>query len=235
MTTIAQLDERFYRDHVDEHARFDRAVRRHLRPDHVVLDAGAGRGKKAYARDYKEKAGLVIGLDRDPAIAENTLLHHAVVGDLARLPFSDGTFNLVLAKYVLEHLEEPHQALAEIRRVTNPGGFLVFHTPNRFHYVPLIARLTPHRFHIWFRRMRWDGKGHAFETFYRANDRRTLQNLARHTGFRILELELFEPKPAYLFFHPLAYRLGISYERLVHRFDRLKDLRGNLIGVLQAV
>lgn len=233
MPTIPQLDQRFYRDHVDEHARFDRTVRRYLRPDQVVLDAGAGQGK-AFTHDYKHNARVVVGLDRDPHIGENPLLHHAVLGDLARSPFPEATFDLVLAKYVFEHLDRPQDVLTELRRVLKRGGHLVFHTPNRFHYVALAARLTPHRFHVWFNQKR-GGEGHAFETFYRANDRRTLQNLARRTGFRPVELEHFEPKPAYLFFHPLAYRLGISYERLVHRFDRLKGVRANLIGVLQAV
>jgi ubiquinone/menaquinone biosynthesis C-methylase UbiE len=233
MATIAELDERFYRDYVDEHARFDRAVRRHLRDDHVVLDAGAGRGK-AFSHDYKDHARLVVGIDRDAGIRENRLVDRALSGDLARLPFPDSTFHLVLAKYVFEHLEQPKQVLTEMRRVLQPGGYLVFHTPNRFHYVPIAAKLTPHRFHVWFNRKR-GAPDHAFETFYRANDRGSLNRLARSTGFRILELELFEPKPAYLFFHPLAYRLGISYERFVGRFDRLKDLRANLIGVLQAV
>jgi SAM-dependent methyltransferase len=232
VTTTIQLDEKFFKDHIDEHARFDLAVRRHLQPDHVVLDAGAGRGT-SFAHAYKEIAEVVVGLDRDPGIKENPLLHHAVRGDLARLPFGDATFHLVLAKYVFEHLELPHRAFAELRRVMKPGGFLVFHTPNRFHYFALVAKLTPHRFHGWFRQ-RMGAEAHDFDTFYRANDRRILQSLAHGTGFRILELELFEPKPWYLSFHPFAYRLGIAYERLVDRFDHLEGLRANFIGVLQA-
>lgn len=232
MTTIAELDREFYRDFVDEHARFDRAVRRYLESQHLLLDAGAGRGS-AFHHDYKRHSRLVVGIDLDAGIRENTLLDHAVLGDLARLPFADSTFDLVAAKYVFEHLERPEEVFSELRRILKGGGHLVFHTPNRFHYVPLAAKLTPHRFHVWFNRQR-GVQEHAFETFYRANDRRSLTRIAASTGFRIQELELFEPKPAYLAFHPLAYRAGISYQRLVRRFDRLKDLRANLIGVLQA-
>jgi hypothetical protein len=36
-------------------------------------------------------------------------------------------------------------------------------------------------------------------------------------------------------FHPLAYRAGIGYERLVNRFDLLQGLRSNIIGVFEAV
>ncbi len=70
---------------------------------------------------------------------------------------------------------------------------------------------------------------------YRANNRFVLARLARRAGFRVARLELFEPKPAYLFFHPLAYRAGIAYERLVSRHEALRDLRANLIGAFEAI
>ncbi len=70
---------------------------------------------------------------------------------------------------------------------------------------------------------------------YRANDRFVLARLARRAGFRVARLELFEPKPAYLFFNPLAYRAGIAYERLVSRHEALRDLRANLIGAFEAI
>jgi hypothetical protein len=52
MTTIAELDRRYDQDLVDEHVRFDGMIRRHLQPDAVVLDAGAGRGLR-FPHAYK--------------------------------------------------------------------------------------------------------------------------------------------------------------------------------------
>jgi SAM-dependent methyltransferase len=234
VATIAELDARYYPDFVDEHARFDALVRRYLRPGDAVLDAGAGHGR-AFAYDYARIA-LVIGTDVDPEIRENPNVDAACRSDLARLPFVDGAFDLVLAKYVFEHLERPLPVLRELRRVLKPGRSLVFHTPNRFHYVAMAATLTPTGFHRWYNRRRSGGQEFAAHpTSYRANDRRAIARLAALAGFRVADLELFEPKPAYLFFHPLAYRAGIAYERLVSRSERLSDLRANLIGSLLAV
>jgi SAM-dependent methyltransferase len=234
MPTIEELDARFFPGFVGEHTRFDALVRRRLRAGHRVLDAGAGHGR-AFAHDYRQTASLVVGADLEQAVGDNPNLDAACRADLSRLPFADGTFDVVVAKYVFEHLARPGPVLRELRRVMRPSGSLVFHTPNRFHYVALAASLTPTRFHRWFKRRRAGGREpDAHPTFYRANDRRTIGRLAAASGFRVAELELFEPKPTYLFFHPLAYRAGIAYARLVSRTDRFRDLRANLMGVLQA-
>ena len=42
MATVEDLERRFYPDYVDEHSRFDALIRRYLRPEMAVLDAGAG-------------------------------------------------------------------------------------------------------------------------------------------------------------------------------------------------
>jgi SAM-dependent methyltransferase len=135
---------------------------------------------------------------------------------------------------VLEHVEDPVSVFEELRRVLRPTGHLIFRVPSRFHYVSVAARLTPLRFHRWFNAQRGFG-AENFPTFYRINDRSALRNLAGATGYVIRDLDLFEIKPSYLVFHPLAYRVGIGYERLVNRFDLLQGLRSNIIGVFEAV
>ena len=45
-------------------------------------------------------------------------------------PFPDGVFNLVIAKHVVEHLNNPERAIAEMSRVLRVGGLLILVTPN---------------------------------------------------------------------------------------------------------
>lgn len=234
MATIEHLDRRFYPGYVDEHVRFDAAIRRYLRPDAAVLDAGAGRGVM-YPYDYRAHVARMAGADTDPAIAENANLTDAAVADLASLPYEDASFDLVFSKYVFEHLERPVAVMRELRRVLKPGGHLLVHTPNRWHYVAMFATLTPTRFHVWFNERRGRVEADTFPTRYRANDRRTLERLAAASRFRLVELDLFETKPDYLYFHPWAYRAGITYERIVNRFDGLAPMRVQLIADLEAI
>jgi hypothetical protein len=59
---------------------------------------------------------------------------------------------------------------------------------------------------------------------------KTMRALAAESGFRVHSLELLETKPTYLALHPLAYRAGIAYERLVNRFEALARVPGEPVG-----
>jgi SAM-dependent methyltransferase len=230
---IRRLERRYYPGYVDEHVLFDEMIMRYFRPGNAVLDAGAGRGLR-YDFTCRTQASRFAGVDLNPAVRENPLLTDAAVADLAALPYDDSSFDLVISKYVFEHLDRPADVMSELRRVSRPGAHLVVHTPNRWHYVALSAHLTPTRFHRWFNEQRARSSEDTFPTRYRANDRRTLMRLARRTGYRIVELRSLETKPDYLFFHPLAYRAGVVYQRTVDRWPWLAGLRVQLMIAMRA-
>jgi uncharacterized protein YbaR (Trm112 family) len=52
-----------------------------------------------------------------------------VVGDAHRLPFQDASLDGVISTALLEHVEQPEAILAEMRRVTRPGGFVYVEVP----------------------------------------------------------------------------------------------------------
>jgi SAM-dependent methyltransferase len=52
-----------------------------------------------------------------------------VQAQVSRLPFADHTFDLVCALDIIEHVDDDGGALAEISRVTRPGGTVLISTP----------------------------------------------------------------------------------------------------------
>ena len=104
-----------------------------LRPDARILDVGCGPGTITADLAARVPSGEVVGID---AVAD--VLHGArqeaerrgqanvrfETGDVYQLAFSDGSFDVVHAHQVLQHLSDPVAALAEMRRVCRPGGLV---------------------------------------------------------------------------------------------------------------
>ena len=198
----------------------------------IVLDLGAGAGIIEFL-NLKGHAAKVCGVDLDSRVLQNIYLDEAKVSDGERLPYQDGEFDLVFADNVLEHLEFPVKVFNEVKRVLKPGGVFVFKTPNKTHYVPLIARLTPHSFHQFVNRIRGRQAEDTFPTFYRANCRADVRKIADQSDLKIIRLTLTEGRPEYLRISVLTYLLGIAYERLVNSTNLLSFGRVLMIGVLE--
>lgn len=49
--------------------------------------------------------------------------------DIHNIPFSENTFDVVLCNHVLEHVQNDHKAMSEIRRVLKHGGFAILQVP----------------------------------------------------------------------------------------------------------
>ena len=108
--------------------------------------------------NFRGQVAKVCGVDLDPRVMINPMLDEARVADGARIPYADGQFDLVFADNVMEHLEGPTAVLREVWRVLKSGGFLLFKTPNKWHYMPTIAWVTHYEFHRFVTRLRGMGR-----------------------------------------------------------------------------
>ena len=228
---VARARAHYYGDYEDEIAHFLRMIMRHSKPDWVVVDLGCGRATSV--TPWREFCRRLIGIDISPRIRENSWVGYRVRGDLYQLPLVGNSVDLVIMRYVMEHLERPVDALREAALVLCPGGKLVLLTPNRYHYVCMVARLTPHWFHRWFLARHGRFEGDVSPTRYRANTPRHLREVASRAGFRITELELYEAQPGYLGWFWPAFMLGVAYERLVNRFECLAGLRVSMLATFE--
>jgi SAM-dependent methyltransferase len=208
--------------------RFQEAIDGCVPAGSVLLDAGCGRGRTFLYR-RRLPSVRVVGLDMSPYARDNPNLDSQVQGNVEALPFPDASFDAVLGTHVAEHLAHPEAAFSEMARVLRPGGRLLLLTPNRRHYVPLLARSLPLGLHAAVSRRRGLGEHDVFPTLYRANTAADLRRLASGAGLCVERLEAFETEPEYLAFHPLAYAAGVLYERVVNRYRALAPLRVNLL------
>jgi SAM-dependent methyltransferase len=186
-----------------------------------VLNVGAGPTPEPALRRLRGEVGHLVGVDVDPVVMTNEDLDEAHVSDGVSLPFSDGEFDFAYSDWTVEHVEKPVPFLREVRRVLKPGGEFFFRTTNRGHYVTTVAAHTPHWFHrLVANRVRDLTKDdhEPWPTYYKMNSPSTVRRHMQAAGFDEIEVELVEPYPVYLVFNPVAFRIGIAYERLVNRW-----------------
>lgn len=106
-----------------EQAAFDAVAE--LEPKRI-LDVGCGLGELG-ERFARELGAEVSAIDISPRMVELARARgvDAQVGDVERLPYEDDSFDCVFAGWVLYHVPNLGQALAECARVLAPGGTLV--------------------------------------------------------------------------------------------------------------
>ncbi len=176
----------FPTSHTEVEAEFVSAA---LPANAVVLDAGCGR--RSRLGEYRDRIGRLVGVDLDAnAGAENSSLDQFVRADLGRrLPFEDGSFDVVYANFVVEHLEDPPATFAEWRRVLRPDGSLILLTSNVANPYLAVARFSPERARAFLKHR---GPGVAAEdvipTHYRANKPRVLESLLAAAGFESISV-----------------------------------------------
>jgi ubiquinone/menaquinone biosynthesis C-methylase UbiE len=133
---MTRIEKRFVNDIGHSRSVADAAVGRLRRvpvqPGWSYLDVGCGNGAAALL--VAERFGVrVVGVDVDP---QQIALARAAAGDRADvefmtadatcLPFEDGRFDIVATNKTTHHVPKWSSALAEMRRVLKPHGYLVY-------------------------------------------------------------------------------------------------------------
>jgi len=111
----------------------------------TVLDIGTGPGQIVLKLATHLPGWMIVAVDRAPNMIREALAARQaaaasvsaeqrenpaarvefLVADANRLPFADGTFDLVLCNSVLHHFENPARVLAEIARVAGPDAAIL--------------------------------------------------------------------------------------------------------------
>ncbi|HEY1408444.1 MAG TPA: class I SAM-dependent methyltransferase [Promineifilum sp.] len=209
---------------------FAARVRSVLSPDARLLDLGCGRGGLVEQLDHTKSGS--VGVDPDLV----SLQEHRLAGFLraqapsGALPFAPGAFDVVIASWLLEHLQNPSNTLAEVSRVLRTGGQFIFITPNGRHPLNRINRFAgrPGRFQGQLvARLYGRTQEDTFPTIYDANSREQLAKLATVAGLTLRDLT-FVADPSYLAFNKLLFRIMSQLD------DRLPvTFRVHLVGVMQ--
>jgi len=105
----------------------------HLRPGMRLLDVGCGPGSITRGLAERLAPGQVVGIDLSRDALDGARREAAARGltnlrfeeaSVYEMPFADGSFDVVYAHQVLQHLRERPSAVREMLRVVRPGGLV---------------------------------------------------------------------------------------------------------------
>ena len=212
-----------------------------VRPGVTWLDLGCGRrlvpawlpDADRIGSEMIRRAARVVGIDPQcESLADNAQGMCKVVGGAGRLPFPDGAFDLVTANMVVEHLDNPANALREIQRVLRPNGVVLFHTPNLWHPMTLLAATLPQPIkNLLVAFLEGRAADDVFPVRYRLNRQSAVRRHARHLGLHIERIDMIESSPQTVMLGPL-----VIFEMLLIRATRwpaLAPFRNNMLVELR--
>lgn len=114
-----------------------------------ILDLAAGTGASSVS--LARSGAEVVAADFSPGMIDEGRRRHSAVenlsfveADATNLPFADGEFDAVTISFGLRNVNDPKKALAEMLRVTAPGGRLVI---CEFSHPPAKAFAALYRFY----------------------------------------------------------------------------------------
>lgn len=202
------------------------------------LDLGCGHQVLPVWR-AKEEAVLVsqcrevVGLDYDlESLKNHRSISLRVRGDMSKLPFAPGYFDLATANMVVEHLKEPEVQFQGVSRVLQSGGLFILHTPNSRGYGTIFARIIPDSIKRKLVAVLQDRRSEdVFETFYRANTREKIEQLAKQSGLEVVKIKMIVSAAIFAVVPFLAV-----FELLWIRLLMTKSLAGwrtNIIAILR--
>jgi 2-polyprenyl-3-methyl-5-hydroxy-6-metoxy-1,4-benzoquinol methylase len=207
------------------------------RSDGRLLDVGCGQGTFLAAIDTEfslsQRGWQLHGIDFSEfqvAAARSQPYFFAQANVEERIPFDDGSFDVVFCGELIEHLYNPDAFLEECHRVIVPGGHLVITTPNlqawynRFLFAagiqPIFYETSTRSTHIGAGPLRRLKRGSKPVGHIRLLNARALRDLLASQGFRPVALRgaIFNAFP-----RPLR-----AIDRI---FDRVPSLASGFVAV----
>jgi SAM-dependent methyltransferase len=204
-------------------AHFARWVAGECPQDARVLNIGAGRSVSGSLTPVRRRAGVIVGVDPDPSIHENTTLDESHCQSLEQYAGTrPDPFDLAFSVFVLEHVHDPMAFTQAAFRVLKPGGVLMGLTVNMWHYFGLATwaatragmadRLLPHL------RPRQLVDRYHFATEYRFNTIRTMLRHLEACGFDEAEFRCWDLPSMYEPYLPSPVRgVATLYNKAVYR------------------
>jgi SAM-dependent methyltransferase len=195
------------------HDDYDEQLAPLICPDAAVLDVACG--KKGILEKYKGRTAVAVGVDLDAeSLRSNPAVDLRVHAEASRLPFADGTFDVVLNQWFAEHVAQPAAVYSELARVLRPSGVLITVTNSVYNPMMVFSNLLSPTFRHRLRSLIFPAEvvPDAFPSYYRFNSRRAVRRVLSEIGLQETFFAYSGDISMFLY-SPALLALGMMYEK----------------------
>lgn len=194
-------------------------------PSHCCLDVGCGENSELVDElKFKLKTGTDLILPND----KKSLPIPFIQADLYNLPFKNNSFNLVILRFVVEHIQHPEKSFAEIQRILNPEGKVLIMTTNICSPLIFIPKLLPYSLRKKIiLKLFGAADDDIFPTYHRLNSRNAF--LKNMSSFKIQKWKYIQDVN---FNRKWLFNLFFIWH-LITKWFRLSFLRTNIITLIK--
>jgi SAM-dependent methyltransferase len=188
---------------------FSNAVHDLVKPDSLILDAGAGQ------RSFYARSGFhIVGSDLLTSdLLKNPDIEFAVVANLsADFPFQPETFDAITACYFVEHMPDSEVFIRSVAKALRPGGRLFMLFPCRYAPFAVINRIIPNKWTVGLlHRFLKDSHG-GFPATYSNCSPFQMRNVLERNGFRVVINKVCHYQAFYYSAFLPLYLLSLAYD-----------------------
>jgi ubiquinone/menaquinone biosynthesis C-methylase UbiE len=141
-----EVNDDLWAEHI---ARYAFATRLAAKSRVLDVGCGTGYGTAELAQHARSAVGIDVSSDALVYAREHYPIHDLtfLAASATTLPFRHGSFDLITAFEVIEHLGQWRDLLTEARRVLHHNGVFLVSTPNKVYYAESRAAQGPNPFH----------------------------------------------------------------------------------------
>ncbi len=183
-----------------------------IKKDSKVLDYGAGRGAwsedesifRRKTRTLKGEVGKLYACDIDEAVLLNKNVDEILKIKNGKVEAPNQFFDLIIADYVLEHIQDPNSFTIEIDRLLKPGGWFCARTPHKYCLISIFASIFKNKLHKSILKYAQPNRNEidVFPTYYRLN---TLKEVGKYFQSYLDKSFIFRNEPTYFFGNKSIY------------------------------
>ena len=229
---ITQRNLAYFRDYIPVEDRYFSLVSEYLTDGTRVLDYGAGPDFKI-GRRLANKNVEIFSMDVDPLSIERNPNSHKVVCDGERIPFKNEYFDMIVFKYVFEHLRNPQLVLKECSRCLKQRGYIIFLCPNSRSYVSFLGRVIPLFLRKKIRKLIGGiDDSDTFPVYYRLNTPKRIVRVMKETGFNKVVIGSYVGYPTYWEFSSVLHAFFCLFHKLLEKLP-IRSFDISLVGVFK--